>query len=114
MNERHCCVIDAGNRYKTVVLVADGEVQYYTMKDGELLIDTKPPKMRMDAGSDGFLSPVWDASAKGWVESATAEEIAAWETDHPAPEVVDVVSQLDMIEAQVVYTAMMTDTLLEV
>lgn len=32
---------------------------------------------------------------------------------HPEPEVDEQPSQLDMIEAQVTYTAMMTDTLLE-
>jgi hypothetical protein len=47
----------------------------------------------------------------GKVEECTAEEIAEHETtitNHVEP------TQLDIIEAQVTYTAMMTDTLLEV
>ena len=47
----------------------------------------------------------------GAVAERSAQEIAA---DLAAiPEPADLPSQLDMIEAQVVYTAMMTDTLLE-
>lgn len=47
----------------------------------------------------------------GYVQERTAEEIAADITELPDPE--ETPSQLDMIEAQVTYTAMMTDTLLE-
>ncbi len=48
----------------------------------------------------------------GEVVKRTAEEINADIAAIPAPE--EVPSQLDLIEAQVTYTAMMTDTLLEV
>ena len=48
----------------------------------------------------------------GEVKKRTAEEIEADIAAIPDPE--EVPSQLDMIEAQVTYTAMMTDTLLEV
>ena len=98
-NEKHCSVIDAEGRHVTYVLVKirdkpleDGgterveEVQNYTLKDGEQLVDASPPVMRQHAGSTGFISPVWDGS--DWPETATADEIAAWEKEHPAPEVV--------------------------
>lgn len=96
--EKHCSVIDAAGRHVTYVLVKirdkpleDGgterveEVQNYTLKDGEQLVDAQPPVMRQHAGSTGFLSPIWDGSK--WAETAVADEIAAWEQEHPAPEV---------------------------
>ena len=96
--EKHCSVIDAEGKHVTYVLVKirdkpleNGtteqveEIQDYTLKDGEQLIDAQPPIMRQHAGSTGFLSPVWGGS--DWQETATADEIAAWEQEHPAPEV---------------------------
>ena len=96
--EKHCSVIDAEGRHVTYVLVKirdkpleDGgterveEVQNYTLKDGEQLVDASPPVMRQHAGSTGFISPVWDGSQ--WAETAAADEIAAWEKEHPAPEI---------------------------
>ena len=98
-NEKHCSVIDVEGKHVTYVLVKirdkpleDGtteqveEIQNYKLKDGEQLVDASPPIMRTHAGSTGFLSPIWDASQ--WAETATADEIAAWEKEHPAPEVV--------------------------
>lgn len=98
-NEKHCSVIDAEGKHVTYVLVKirdkpldDGtteqveEIQNYTLKDGEQLVDAQPPVMRAHAGSTGFLSPVWDGSR--WAETATADEIKSWEKEHPAPEVV--------------------------
>lgn len=96
--EKHCSVIDAEGRHVTYVLVKirdkpleDGgterveEVQNYTLKDGEQLVDAQPPVMRQHAGSTGFLSPIWDGSQ--WAETAAADGIAAWEQAHPAPEI---------------------------
>lgn len=96
--EKHCSVIDAEGKHVTYVLVKirdkpleDGgteqveEVQNYTLKVGEQLADAQPPVMRTHAGSTGFISPVWDGSQ--WAETAAADEIAAWEQAHPAPEV---------------------------
>ena len=92
MTYKHYCVTDAQNRYKTLVLVVNepdetGEiqerVQYYTLLEGERLIDAAPPAIRPYAGADGFIKPVWKGSK--WMESATNEEIAAWEAEHPAP-----------------------------
>ena len=96
--EKHCSVVDAEGRHVTYVLVKirdkpleDGtteqveEIQNYTLKDGEQLVDAQPPVMRAHAGSTGFLSPVWGGS--DWQETAAADEIAAWEKEHPAPEV---------------------------
>lgn len=100
MKERHCCVIDAAQKYVTFVLVQtverpqkDGstaeveEILHYKLKDGETLIDAMPPVQRQHAGQTGFLAPVWDANAGEWSETATADEIAAWEQAHPAPEI---------------------------
>ena len=98
-SEKHCSVIDAEGRHVTYVLVKirdkpleDGgterveEMQNYTLKVGEQLVDAQPPVMRTHAGSTGFISPIWDGSQ--WAETAAADEIAAWEQEHPAPEVV--------------------------
>lgn len=97
-NEKHCSVVDAEGRHVTYVLVKirdkpleDGgteqieEVQNYTLKDGEQLIDAKPSIMRQHAGSVGYIAPVWGGS--DWQETAAADEIAAWEQAHPAPEI---------------------------
>ncbi|MEG0944824.1 MAG: hypothetical protein RSF86_14450 [Angelakisella sp.] len=83
---KHSCVIDAEGCYITLVLVlfepADTgeiteEIQGYTLKSGEYIIDTAPPS--------GFIKPQWQDST--WKEAATAAEIAAWEKAHPAPPV---------------------------
>lgn len=92
VNYAHYCVIDAQNAYKMFVLVLleqDGTgmqkevIQYYTLLEGERLIDAAPPVIRPYAGADGFIKPVWEGSE--WMESATDEEITAWEAEHPAP-----------------------------
>lgn len=97
-NEKHCSVIDVEGKHVTYVLVKirdkpleDGtteqveEIQNYKLKDGEQLVDASPPVMRQHAGSVGYIAPVWGGS--DWQETATADEIAAWEQEHPAPEV---------------------------
>ena len=94
MDYKHCCVVDANGAYKTFVLVLleqneEGEttenVQGYKLAEGEQLIDTALPAMRQHAGTSGFIKPKWDAESNGWVEGATAEQIAAWEAEHPDP-----------------------------
>lgn len=94
LSYKHCCVIDSAKHYKTFVLVTQepdesGEMQNivnnYTLFPDEELIDTYPPVFRPYAGADGFIKPFWDGSA--WAEEATTEEIAAWELEHPAPEI---------------------------
>ena len=93
MGYKHCCVVDADGVYKTFVLVLmeQGEnpekVQGYTLAEGERLLDAPPPGIKMQAGGAGFVKPRWDEDAAAWVEGATAEELAAWEAAHPAPEV---------------------------
>lgn len=113
MKERHCCVIDAAKKYTTFVLVQtverpqkDGstaeaeEILHYKLKDGETLIDAMPPVQRQHAGQTGFLAPVWDADAGEWSETATADEIAAWEQEHPAPEVLPTPKSNAELEAE--------------
>lgn len=95
MNYKHSCVIDANFIYKTLVLVLltqvdqgqeqEWKVQNYTLTEGEQLVDTAPPTMRPHAGAAGLVSPKWDANTSAWIEAATGEEIAAWETEHPHP-----------------------------
>ena len=95
MDYMHCCVVDIDDAYVTFVLVLleqneEGEtvenVQSYKLKDGERLIDAKPPTMRPYAGAAGYIYPRWDDDTGGWIECATEEEIADWEAEHPAPE----------------------------
>ena len=104
MKYKHCCVVGADGAYKTFVLVLleqgeDGEtverVQHYKLTEGEQLIDANPPAMRPYASAAGFITPRWDGSA--WVEAASAEEIAAWEAEHPAPEVPEPLPSADEI-----------------
>lgn len=110
-NEKHCSVIDVEGKHVTYVLVKirdkpleDGtteqveEIQNYKLKDGEQLVDAQPPIMRQHAGSTGFLSPVWGGS--DWQETATTDEIAAWEQKHPAPEVVPAPKSNAELEAE--------------
>ena len=97
MNYKHSCVIDANFIYKTLVLVlltqADqGEeqewtLQNYTLAEGERLVDAAPPAVRSHAGAAGLISPKWDSDTSAWIEAATEEEIAAWEAEHPDPNV---------------------------
>lgn len=91
MDYKHSCVVDGDGLYVTLVLVLLGKdedgsspmIQHYALKAGESLADTAPPAMRPCAGAVGFIRPQWDGSA--WIEAASAEEITAWETEHPAP-----------------------------
>ena len=92
MHYKHCCVVDAKGFYKDYVLVqTENEEQTvvgYTMQDGDMLIDSETtPDRKQHAGTIGFVKPRWDEHATAWVEGATAEELAAWEAEHPAPEV---------------------------
>ena len=91
---KDCCVVDADGLYKIFVTVqteqgADGEpkeiVLGYTLAEGERLLDAVPPTKRHHAGGAGFVKPRWDEDAAAWVEGATAEELAAWEAEHPDP-----------------------------
>ena len=90
------CVVDAGGSYRAFVTVqteqgADGEpkesVLGYKLAEGERLIDTLPPLKRQHAGGAGFVRARWDEGTAAWIEGATAEELAAWEAEYPAPAV---------------------------
>lgn len=94
MEYKHSCVVDADGVYQTFVLVLleqneEGEttenVQGYKLAEGEQLIDTALPAMRQHAGTAGFIKPKWDAESNGWIEGATAEQVTAWEAEHPDP-----------------------------
>lgn len=80
MSEKYCCVVDTVGKYITYVLVVDGQVQNYNLKDGETLISARPPMLRPCAGETGLVSPAWNGSQ--WEESATEAELAEWEERH--------------------------------
>ena len=81
------CVIDAKSFYKTYVLFDGVSPLYYELKDGETLIDTSAPVLKINQKSDGFVKPKWDGSK--WVEGATAEEIKEWENVHQEHKTLD-------------------------
>lgn len=88
MTEKYCCVIDAERKYITYVLVLVDDqgvetIQNYTLKEGELLINAKPPVLRTSTAKGGYLVPVWDMDTSAWAEGATAEELAVWNNLHP-------------------------------
>lgn len=89
--EKSRCVIDAQGFYKRYVLVHidNGEqtVIGHRLQVGETLVDSVTPDKKRHTGSAGFVKPRWDETAESWVEGATAEELAAWEAEHPAPAV---------------------------
>ena len=94
MSLRQCCVIDNDGVYVDLFSVKteqlpDGTpidtVLGYKLAEGERLIDTAPPDKRLHAGTAGFVCPRWDEGTEMWVEGATAEELAAWEAEHPDP-----------------------------
>lgn len=91
---KDCCVVDAGGLYRALVTVqteqgVDAEPKEtmlgYKLAEGEQLIDAAPPDKRLHVGSAGFVKPRWDEDAAAWVEGASAEELASWETQHPDP-----------------------------
>lgn len=91
---RYSSVVNDTGEYVDFVLVtlfldADGQevrqVESYTPQEGESLVDTLPPAMRPYAGAAGFVRPVWDDAGSAWAEAATADELSAWELEHPSP-----------------------------
>ena len=80
MTTKFYCVLDTQQNYKTYVLalVKDGveEIQYYTLREGESLLETDPP-------AQSFLKPRWNG--EGWEESASQEEIQQWQDQNPPP-----------------------------
>ena len=90
MDYKHCCVVDAKGFYKDYVQVqTENEEQTvvgYTMQEGDMLIDSETtPDRKQHAGSAGFVKPRWNEDAAAWIEGATAEELVAWEGEHPDP-----------------------------
>lgn len=94
--EKNCCIISKAGIYVAYVIALEEEnegresistVIGYKMQEGERLIDANPPDIRNHAGEKGFVKPKWAEIAKEWIEGTTAEEMAAWEAEHPAPAV---------------------------
>lgn len=117
MEYKRCCVVDAESNYKTFVLVLveqdqetgqDREsVQHYTLQAGETLVNAAPPAMRPHAGAVGFVRPQWDMDTSQWTEGATAAEIAAWETEHPACDLRQNPTDAEQLRADVDFIAAM-------
>lgn len=96
MDIKNYCVIDSDNFYRTIIYTSLAEnpsgeqeelVVGYKLAEGERLIDAQPPLIKNHAGGAGFVKPRWDEDAAAWVEGATAEDLVAWEAEHPEPEV---------------------------
>ena len=90
MSEKFYCVVDARGYFKNYVYTRADEsgqevVQHYQLLEDERLLDTAPPTKCQHAGGAGFVRPRWDEDAAAWIEGATAEELAAWEAEHPDP-----------------------------
>ena len=94
MGYKYSCVIDSNSRYKNFVLVLlketedkeiIEEIQGYQLEEGDSVIDTSPPRIKINAGDFGFIIPEWDPNNNIWDEGATAEEINNWESLHPDP-----------------------------
>ena len=107
----YACVIKDG-KYREFVIVNefdDGteEVYAYTLQDGESLIEAKPPVKKIHAESDGFIVPAWNGTE--WIEGATAEEIAQFEAENPAPVQVEPdPTEAEQMRADIEYLAIMT------
>lgn len=77
---KHSCVIDADWNYVTLVLVytknerneAIEEIQHYTLKSGERLLDVSPP--------GNFIKARWNGLS--WEEAASQEEKDAYHRSH--------------------------------
>lgn len=103
MKDKLFSVVDSNNIYKTFVTVDQEQddagntgniVVRYKLSEGERLLDAKRPKLKENASGVGFVKPRWDEDTAAWGEGASAEELAAWEAEHPAPAV-----DLDMLRA---------------
>ena len=103
-------IIDAsGNIVQEQVVFVDGRpIDFALAEDYKAVLDVWNNSISVTNGIEHpCLKPMWDGEK--WVETATEEELNA-----AYPPFVAEPSQLDLIEAQTTYTAMMTDTLLEV
>lgn len=117
MERKQCYLIDRNNNYNDIVVALFNEdtpicleaaIGTKEIPDGYIVLPMDTPENK----TSPFVKAHWTGTV--WEEGATAKEIAAWEEEHPAQEpVVSPPSQLDSIEAQAAYTAMMTNTLLE-
>lgn len=71
------CVVDAENRYKTLVLASkengQEQIQFYELAMGERLLNAPVP-------GGTLCKPKWNGTA--WEESATTEEIDTWKKEN--------------------------------
>ena len=72
MDYKYCCVVDAGGRYKTFVLVEGERVRHYELEPGERLLEVSAPPLRPHAGGAGLISPRWNTAA--WEELLVEHE----------------------------------------
>lgn len=107
----YACVIKDGKYHEFVIVneFDDGteEVYAYTLQEGEMLIEAKPPTKKVHAESDGFIVPAWNGTE--WVEGATDEEIAQFNDENPAPvQVEPEPTEQEQMRADIEYLAIMT------
>ena len=106
MNTKIYCVIDSDNFYRTIIYTSITENQSgeqeevvvgYRLAEGERLLDVQRPLIKNYAGGVGCVKPRWDEDVAAWVEGASAEELAEWEAEYPAPEVPETQPSTDEI-----------------
>ena len=94
-----CIVNDTGQYIDYALMDENGDIQYYELKTGERIVETDPPLFKGNAGTTGFVSPLWDGSQ--WMESATEEEIVIFDNENPAPsEQPDYESRITQLEEE--------------
>lgn len=86
-------VIDKqGYKIDFVHVFDNGEIDSYTLKDGERIIE-KGWKT-----SNSFLKAKWDFEAQEWIEGATEEEIEAWKEDNKIDICLEIKSNQELTE----------------
>ena len=97
---RDICIVNETGQYIDYALMDEnGDIQYYELKTGERIVETDPPLFKGNAGTIGFVSPLWDGSQ--WIESATEEEITEFDNNNPAPpETTDYESRITQLEEE--------------
>lgn len=78
-------VIDSQGFYKTYVRKDEnGAPMYYVLSPGERCIEAVPPFFRGSAGDGGLVRPLWNENKQEWTEGASAEDVEAFDAQHPA------------------------------
>ncbi len=74
-------IINSQSIWQTCVVVTEeGKILYYTLQDGESILEAPTPQWK-GFGDDttGLIKAKWNTDTETWEECATVEEIAEWE-----------------------------------